>query len=199
MSTNHIQICQDPELWYNQNVRDIDIDRLHRKMIGYAQFYMLGDVIRMRTTTVAAFSYASGRHERPSKLCTRHASTFSDGVHRRVASTSQGLHGSCRRILAELHGREDRKMKSDASQSSRTSRLGVRTRGDHQGYDDNSTVGTHSTFHSGGVDWLDLWTLHAAVVQLGSASCGTVAHWPAGDPGRRILPQLQAAQWARVV
>jgi hypothetical protein len=107
LSTNHVRICQDPELWYDQNVRDLDINRLHREMIGCAQFYMLGDVIRMRTTTGAAFSYASGRRE-PSinamhEACLNLFRWIPSG---RVASTSQGLHGSCpsRRISAELHG-----------------------------------------------------------------------------------------------
>ena len=49
LSTDHVRMHQDPTFWYEQHIMDLDINRLHNEMIGYAQKYMRGDVSRMET------------------------------------------------------------------------------------------------------------------------------------------------------
>ena len=39
----------NPEFWYDQHVRNFDINRLHREMIGDSRNYMRGGVTRMET------------------------------------------------------------------------------------------------------------------------------------------------------
>jgi hypothetical protein len=47
MSSDHVRICQDPEFWYHEHIQNLDINRLHKQMIGDAQKYMGRDVTSM--------------------------------------------------------------------------------------------------------------------------------------------------------
>ncbi len=51
VNTNYDRICEDPVFWNDQNVHDLDINRLHKQIVGGAHQYMKGDVIIMEKTT----------------------------------------------------------------------------------------------------------------------------------------------------
>ncbi len=47
VSTDYDWICQGPVFWNDQNVPDLDINQLHKQMVGGAYQYTKGDVTFM--------------------------------------------------------------------------------------------------------------------------------------------------------